>query len=278
MTVELWMMKVTWFFCSVWLVVAEFCDLSVVNPVSVHPSLVSLVMLVHLSSELDSKDGAKLFSKQPNRIQRVARGSGVATRDVQELLTQYTKFAQMVKKMGGIKGLFKGRGGWLCVWGRGGQHCGDWAESHLCVSGGDMSKNVNPSQMAKLNQQMAKMMDPRVLHHMGESCSACLSHVHSRLSKPWRRSVNMADGRLSDWQTVNALTWPSGRALPHGPCISCCCFTIHAFNLKVQQEVTTGDRPQSTGGSAGCQQPSLNLLTVLLKYIYCINLCKSTVH
>lgn len=59
-------------------------------------------------SELDNKDGAKLFSKQPNRIQRVARGSGVATRDVQELLTQYTKFAQMVKKMGGIKGLFKG--------------------------------------------------------------------------------------------------------------------------------------------------------------------------
>uniref|UniRef100_A0A671N3K3 Signal recognition particle 54 kDa protein n=1 Tax=Sinocyclocheilus anshuiensis TaxID=1608454 RepID=A0A671N3K3_9TELE len=90
--------------------------------------------------ELDNKDGAKLFGKQPNRIQRVARGSGVATRDVQELLTQYTKFAQMVKKMGGIKGLFKG---------------------------GDMSKNVNPSQMAKLNQQMAKMMDPRVLHHMG---------------------------------------------------------------------------------------------------------------
>lgn len=59
-------------------------------------------------AELDSKDGAKLFSKHPNRIQRVARGSGVATRDVQELLTQYTKFAQMVKKMGGIKGLFKG--------------------------------------------------------------------------------------------------------------------------------------------------------------------------
>uniref|UniRef100_F6WVU7 Signal recognition particle 54 kDa protein n=1 Tax=Macaca mulatta TaxID=9544 RepID=F6WVU7_MACMU len=90
--------------------------------------------------ELDSTDGAKVFSKQPGRIQRVARGSGVSTRDVQELLTQYTKFAQMVKKMGGIKGLFKG---------------------------GDMSKNVSQSQMAKLNQQMAKMMDPRVLHHMG---------------------------------------------------------------------------------------------------------------
>ena len=46
----------------------------------------------------------------------------------------------MVKKMGGIKGLFKG---------------------------GDMGKNVNPSQMAKLNQQMARMMDPRVLQQMG---------------------------------------------------------------------------------------------------------------
>jgi len=42
--------------------------------------------------------------------------------------------------MGGIKGLFKG---------------------------GDMTKNVNSVQMAKLNQQMAKMMDPRVLHQMG---------------------------------------------------------------------------------------------------------------
>lgn len=42
--------------------------------------------------------------------------------------------------MGGIKGLFKG---------------------------GDMAKNVNSNQMAKLNQQMAKLMDPRVLHQMG---------------------------------------------------------------------------------------------------------------
>lgn len=34
--------------------------------------------------------------------------------------------------------------------------------------GGDMTKNVNPSQMAKLNSQVAKMIDPRVLHQMGE--------------------------------------------------------------------------------------------------------------
>ena len=38
-----------------------------------------------------------------------------------------------------------------------------------CVypAGGDMGRNVNPAQMAKLNQQMAKMIDPRVLQQMG---------------------------------------------------------------------------------------------------------------
>merc|ERR1711936_447105 len=90
--------------------------------------------------ELDSKDGTKLFSREPKRISRIAQGAGVMEREVQELLKQYVKFAQVVKKMGGIKGLFKG---------------------------GDMSKNVNPHQMAQLNQQMARMMDPNVLRQMG---------------------------------------------------------------------------------------------------------------
>ena len=58
--------------------------------------------------ELDNPNGAKLFSRQPSRTARVARGAGASTREVQELLSQYTKFAAMVKKMGGIKGLFKG--------------------------------------------------------------------------------------------------------------------------------------------------------------------------
>ncbi|XP_050521980.1 signal recognition particle 54 kDa protein [Daktulosphaira vitifoliae] len=90
--------------------------------------------------ELDHRDGAKLFTKQPGRIIRVSQGAGVTEREVRELISQYTKFAGVVKKMGGIKGLFKT---------------------------GDMSKNVNPSQMAKLNQQITKMMDPRVLQQIG---------------------------------------------------------------------------------------------------------------
>ena len=46
----------------------------------------------------------------------------------------------------------------------------DWLiQSDLVwLAGGDMSKNVNQAQMAKLNQQMVKMMDPRVLQSMGK--------------------------------------------------------------------------------------------------------------
>ncbi|XP_075251181.1 signal recognition particle subunit SRP54-like [Convolutriloba macropyga] len=92
--------------------------------------------------ELDSLEGAKIFSRQPGRVARVAKGAGVSNRDVQELLTQYGKFAQMVRKMGGIKGLFG--------------------------KNGDINpKNLNQGQMNKLNTEMARMMDPRVLQKMG---------------------------------------------------------------------------------------------------------------
>lgn len=70
----------------------------------------------------------------------MARGSGCSTFEVHELLNQYTKFAAMVKKMGGMKGLFKGN---------------------------DLARNVNPAQMNKLSAEMAKMIDPRVLQQMG---------------------------------------------------------------------------------------------------------------
>ena len=62
-------------------------------------------MLTHTTIELDHPQGAKIFRQPPGRVQRVARGSGTSQREVN---TQYTKFAAMVKKMGGIKGLFKG--------------------------------------------------------------------------------------------------------------------------------------------------------------------------
>lgn len=91
-------------------------------------------------SELDSKEGVKLFSRQPTRLARVAQGAGVRVQEVKELLKQYGNFAAVVKKMGGVKGLFKT---------------------------GDITRNVNPNQMAKLNQQMAKMIEPKMLAQMG---------------------------------------------------------------------------------------------------------------
>lgn len=92
-------------------------------------------------SELDHPKANDLFTKEPNRLVRVAKGSGTSVNEVKELLSQYKKFADMVKKMGSMKGLFKG---------------------------GEMNpKNINQTQLAKLNQQMAKVMDPRVLQQMG---------------------------------------------------------------------------------------------------------------
>ena len=89
--------------------------------------------------ELDHLEGLKLFQKEHSRFLRVCRGAGAHPMEVQELLTQYHKFSQMVKKMGGMKGLFR--------------------------DGPD--QNINPQQMEQLNYEMAKMMDPKVLNQMG---------------------------------------------------------------------------------------------------------------
>ena len=57
--------------------------------------------------ELDDMDASKTFTKQPNRVTRVACGAGVMEIEVHALLDQYKKFSQVVKQMGGVKELFK---------------------------------------------------------------------------------------------------------------------------------------------------------------------------
>lgn len=63
--------------------------------------------------ELDS-DG-KIFVQQPERMTRIARGSGTSVREVEDVLTQHKMMAQMAKKMkGGMKAMQQGgmgRGG-----------------------------------------------------------------------------------------------------------------------------------------------------------------------
>lgn len=79
--------------------------------------------------ELDCVDGIKLFQKETSRFVRVCRGAGAHPAEVSELLGQYHKFSQMVKKMGGIKGLFSDGPG----------------------------QEMTKQQMAMLNTEMAKM-------------------------------------------------------------------------------------------------------------------------
>ncbi|KAF0988312.1 hypothetical protein HZS_2292, partial [Henneguya salminicola] len=92
------------------------------------------------TDELDSQLGSKIFTKTPSRMTRIAKGSGSSTKDIQLLLSQYSRFSEMIKKVSSIKGVYKGN---------------------------DINKNLNMSQMSRINQQMANMMDPRVLQQLG---------------------------------------------------------------------------------------------------------------
>lgn len=91
--------------------------------------------------ELDS-DG-KIFSNHPGRKLRVARGSGSMPEDVEILLAQHKKFAQLIKKMGGNKGLFKS------------------------LAGEGSSSRQSPSNMARMNQQLSSMVPPGMLQQLG---------------------------------------------------------------------------------------------------------------
>lgn len=100
-----------------------------------------IIMDSMTEGELDS-DG-KPFNHQPSRITRVARGSGSSLGDVEMLLLQHKKFAQMIKKMGGNNGLFRALG--------------------AAATGGPSSRG----QQARLNQQLSSMLPPGMLNQMG---------------------------------------------------------------------------------------------------------------
>ncbi|CAH8865681.1 unnamed protein product [Trichobilharzia szidati] len=126
--------------------------------------------------ELDSDEGGRLFNRQPGRTLRVARGAGVSQAEVKLLLTQHSKFYMVIKKMGGIKGLFQtGPKGGAGIGGMGGAAAGGAGGPGGSGSGNtpslaDMaaaSRSVSAGQMAKLNQSMAKVLDPRILQQMG---------------------------------------------------------------------------------------------------------------
>ncbi|KAK9761146.1 Signal recognition particle [Basidiobolus ranarum] len=108
----------------------------------------SFMTMMDSMTEQELDGDGKVFSQQPSRIVRVARGSGTRVEEVDMLLVQFKQFAQMVKKMGGNKGMLKNMGN---------------------MGAGMMDKNgqMNPSQMARMQQQMSKMMNPQMLQQMG---------------------------------------------------------------------------------------------------------------
>lgn len=77
-----------------------------------------------------------------SRMRRIALGSGTSIRTVEELLMQSQKFAQMVKTMGGSKGLLSGLE--------------------------KAKKGGNPQDaMGKLQAGLGKMLPPGMLEQMG---------------------------------------------------------------------------------------------------------------
>ncbi|KAJ1921575.1 Signal recognition particle [Mycoemilia scoparia] len=102
--------------------------------------------------ELDS-DG-KIFETQKSRLDRISRGSGVRPFEIHALLHQHKQFAQMVKKMGGNKGLLKNMNPEMM---------------RRAAAGGGMPNpgSMNPSQLARMQQQMSKMINPQALQSMG---------------------------------------------------------------------------------------------------------------
>ncbi|KAI9320588.1 signal recognition particle protein [Dichotomocladium elegans] len=91
-------------------------------------------------AELDGDN--KSFEKDRSRIIRVARGSGTSVHEVEEILKQYTRFAQMVKTMGGKGGLL----------------------SQMPTD----PRRASPSQMAnmaRMQQQMANYLPPELLNN-----------------------------------------------------------------------------------------------------------------
>lgn len=102
-------------------------------------------MMCIMDSMTDEElDGDNKPFEDINRVIRVARGSGTTVLEVQEILNQYTKFAEMVKTMGGKNGLMQ----------------------NMPTD----PRKMNPQQMqqmGKMQQQMMNMIPPQLLHQMG---------------------------------------------------------------------------------------------------------------
>lgn len=67
--------------------------------------LKSMIYIMDSMNEKELDSDGSIFTEQPTRVVRVARGSGTAVRDVEEVLMQQQMMSGMAKKMGGKGGM-----------------------------------------------------------------------------------------------------------------------------------------------------------------------------
>ncbi|KAL5408144.1 hypothetical protein PMIN03_006747 [Paraphaeosphaeria minitans] len=70
-----------------------------------------MIYICDSMNEKELESDGKMFIDQPERMTRIARGSGTSVREIEELLTQHKMMAGMAKKMGGgLKNMQKAQG------------------------------------------------------------------------------------------------------------------------------------------------------------------------
>ena len=100
--------------------------------------LKKMVVIIDSMNQKELDSDPKLFTNEPSRIYRVARGSGATVVEIQQLLQQYKMFKDMMKNM--PKGM---------------------------LSGKQQRGQPNPNQIAKMQQGIQKMLPPGMLEQMG---------------------------------------------------------------------------------------------------------------
>ena len=108
--------------------------------------------------ELNS-DG-RCFVEQTTRVDRVARGSGVPTYEVEACLAQYRQFAAMVKKMGGNKG-------WMAQMQQAQQKQQRGGGRGPGMPGLRPGQMPSASQMQQMQQMASRMLPPGAMEQMG---------------------------------------------------------------------------------------------------------------
>ncbi|MES1902984.1 MAG: Signal recognition particle, partial [Paramarteilia canceri] len=118
------------------------------------------------SKELDHPEPAQLFKKEKSRVVRIARGSGRSFTETSETIKKMSQMQNTFKKLGPVLSQFKGG----------------------AIHSGGTNTMPDSGQMARMNSELMKMMNPQMLKQMGGQTG--LSEMMKNLSKIDKRSLS----------------------------------------------------------------------------------------